>query len=375
VGAEAQVFEGRSLIPHPIGFGLERLIEAMNSFIKTFVINGLSCAVICTMLPGAVLAQSATAGRPPAAVSPQSSATALLGKYMAQSPGSARGAVALEEVFVNGLPRTAQNSSALRSLLASKISTEEKLMVTRLLAKQYARTDPTGMNHLILQDLKALIGSEEMPLARAATLAYSRLGYFPDYQDVLRSAKDRGIIEDDTYFGELAHVFAFAPAIDQERLAQVLRSSKNDYASQVVAMTVNNAPVAKNLTAKSRSELAGYLEGMEPRFSMALGQFDFVEAIRFSAWLRAVANLKASEANKQGAEFIMAKLNEPTIDPRKVMAFLISEFGPELMAQIGQKARFDLMLQRISLYAKQHPQNGDMRDIVEQVRSTLSTLS
>jgi hypothetical protein len=56
------------------------------------------------------------------------------------------------------------------------------------------------------------------------------------------------------------------------------------------------------------------------------------------------------------------------------MAFLISDFGPGLISQIGQRARFDAMLQRITAYSEQFPQNRDMKDIVDQVRMALSKL-
>lgn len=339
--------------------------------------NIFGCTLMCAMVSGGAIAQGTTAAQPGASASAPALAKgqALFGQYMAQSRGSAQGSAALEEVFANGMPRTAQNSKFLRSLLASKLTTEEKVILVRLLAKQYEPGDPTGMNHLILRDLKNLSSLEELPLSRAATLAFSRLGYFPDYQDVLLAAKNRGIIEDDTYFGELAHVLAFAPPEDQEKLAHTLHSSKNEYASQIVSMIVNNAAVASKITPASRAKLTVYLESTEPRFSMALGQFDFVEAVRYSAWLRAVANLKASEFNMQGAQVIMAKLNDGNIDPRKVMAFLVSEFGPGLLSQIGRRSHFDSMLQRITLYSQQHPQNRDMKEIVEQVKIGLSALS
>ena len=349
----------------------------MDPLLKTLATNSLGCAIIFATAIGTAFAQGATARQTTAGTAAQAAEAgqALFDKYMLQSRGSARGGAALEEVFVTGLQKSARNSASLRTLLASKITSDEKLMATRLLAKQYARNDSTGMNHLIVQDLKALSASQDLPLARAATLAFSRLGYLPDYQDVLLSAKDRGVIEEDTYFGELAHIFAFAPEADQERLAKTLRVSRNFYASQIVAMIVNNRPVAQNIAPRSRPELLAYLEDLEPSFSMSAGQFDFVEAIQYSAWLRAVATLKAPGANNPDAEVIMAKLADANIDPRKVMAFLISEFAPELLKSIGQKNRFDAMLMRIEQYARQHPQNTDMKEVVEQVKSALANLS
>jgi hypothetical protein len=298
----------------------------------------------------------------------------LFMKFAQAGGGGPRAPEALEEVFAKGMPKTTQNTSALRSLLVSKTSNEEKVILTRLLAKQYAPDNPTGMNHLILQDLKQLANAADVAVAREATFAFSRLGYFPDYQDVLQAAWKRGTIDDDSYYGEFAHVLAFAPAPDQETLARVLRASKNVYASRIVAMVVNNAAVASKISASTRLELAAYLEVVEPRFAMALGQFDFVDAVRYSAWLRAVASLSAPVSNRQSAEIIMAKLSDANVDPRKVMAFLVSEFGPGLMSQIGQKARFEMMLRQIAAYSRQFPQNRDMKDIVEQARMSLSTL-
>jgi hypothetical protein len=92
----------------------------------------------------------------------------------------------------------------------------------------------------------------------------------------------------------------------------------------------------------------------------------------YSAWLRALASLRTSDFNKQGAELIMARLSDSKTEPRKIMAFLASEYGPPLVQQIGSKDRFASLLQRIDLYSRQNPQNSDMRAIVSQVSAMLS---
>jgi hypothetical protein len=270
--------------------------------------NVLCCILAWAALSGTAAAQ-VTAGPIPGDASALERGQALFTQYIARADASSlQAAQALQEVYANGMPRTAQNCSSLRSLLASKTASEEKIILARLVAKQYAPNDPTGMNHLILQDLKGLTNSEDLTVARAATFAFSRLGYFPDYQDVLLAARNREVIDDDSYYGELAHILAYAPAADQVRLAQVLRSSRNYYASQIVAMIINDAAVGAKISVGSRAELAALLDGVEPRFAMALGQFEFVDAIRYSAWLRAVATSNAPASDRQSAELIMIKL-------------------------------------------------------------------
>ncbi|MGH8807919.1 MAG: hypothetical protein ACREX0_08580 [Noviherbaspirillum sp.] len=82
--------------------------------------------------------------------------------------------------------------------------------------------------------------------------------------------------------------------------------------------------------------------------------------------------MKASDFNKHGGEIIMARLNDEKTDPRKIMAFLGSEHGDPLMSAIG--SRFDVILQRIALYSKQHPQNREMNETVERIKLRLNSL-
>ena len=139
-------------------------------------------------------------------------------------------------------------------------------------------------------------------------------------------------------------------------------------------MTVANPTLASKVSDTTRVALVALLSEMEPNFNTALGQFDLVEAVRYTQWLRAVSNLRASAFNRQGAELILTRLSSQDTDPRKAMAYLASEEGSDLMNQIGQRARFESVVQRISLYSMQHPQNKDMRDIVVQVKIALSGL-
>jgi hypothetical protein len=286
----------------------------------------------------------------------------------------ARSAVALASVAASGLPRNPQNAAAIRRALAANVPVEEKAMLTRLLANQFTPDDATGMNQLIASDLKNLTNSSDDTLARAALFAFTRLGYLAGFEDVLLLAKNRRVIDDDAYLGELSHVLPFASGADQERIARLLGDSNNGYAAQIAAMNVNNGWSLGVLSSGSKMSLTALLEKSEPAFSPALGQFDYVEATRYAEWLRALATLRASNFNRQGAELVMARLGDPTIDPRKIMAFLASEHGSWLITQIGAKDRFTALVQRISLYSRQHPQNADMRALVDQVSAVVSGL-
>jgi hypothetical protein len=295
-----------------------------------------------------------------------------------QYKGSRRKIAASEEQLVQilnlGLPRTEANVIGVRTLLAAPSDSVEKIGLVRLLAAQYERADPSHRNDLIIHDLRILTTSSDKGLARAATFAFTRLGFLPGFEEVLGNALNSSAINDDEYFGEIAHAMAFAPTSDQVRLAKVLRQSKNLYAAEIVAMGVNSGFLSAKWTNDTRAEFGLLLESTEPVFPRALGLYDLLAAVQYSNWLNASALVRSSALNKEGAEFILSKLNEPRTDPRKIMAFLSSEYGPRLFQLIGEKARFLIVLNKISIYSKQHPQNNDMREIVVLVNERLAQI-
>lgn len=291
---------------------------------------------------------------------------------------SGRRTAAAEEKLVQilnlQLPRNEVNATAIRSLLASQSGSEEKIGLIRLLAAQYEKTNSSHKNDLIIQDLRVLATSSDKGLARASTFAFTRLGFLPGFEEVLGNALKSSTINDDEYFGEIAHVMAFAPPSDQTRLAKVLRQSKNLYASEIVAMGINSALLPATWTSEARAEFGLLLESTEPTFPQALGLYDLTAAVQYSNWLNALAMVRSSVLNKEGAEFIMSKLNDPRTEPRKAMAFMSSEYAPRLFQLIGEKSRFLIVLNKISLYSKQHPQNRDMGEIVSLVTAKLAQM-
>lgn len=114
----------------------------------------------------------------------------------------------------------------------------------------------------------------------------------------------------------------------------------------------------------------GYVDGIEEVLSAGLSS----GVIRYSNWLQALATVRSSVMNKEGAEFILGKLNDERTEPRKVMAFFASEYAKKVVTTINQRARFGVALDRITLYSKQHPHNRDMKEIVDNTNRRLAML-
>ncbi len=301
-------------------------------------------------------------------------AQTLFDQYRRNKRGSANSESLLIEVANMRLARSKSNASSIRELLATQVNSQEKIGLIRLLAGQYEKSNPTGINHLILQDFKILSGSGDKGIARAATFAITRLGFVSGFEDVLSNGLASATISIDEYYGEIAHVVAFAPPPDQLRLAKILRQSKNPFAGEIIAMLTNSAVLPSNWSTEARAELSIMLEGVEPNFPSSLGVYDIAAAVRYSNWLQAFATTRSSVLNKDAVEFILSRLNDERTEPRKVMAFLISEYSEKFLMTINQRSRLLIALEKVAFYSKQHPQNRDMREIVETVTSKVAQL-
>jgi hypothetical protein len=301
---------------------------------------------------------------------------ALFAEYNSQYRNNPKdGRKLLDDVAAYGLPKNPDSVKSVRTLLASKITKEEKVALVRILAQQHTYDNKTGLNDTITSDLRGHVNSGDREVATAATLAISRLANVPDKREILLSAKNRGLIDTDGYYGELAHAVAFSEADEQLKIVSEIRNAKNRYATEIVAMTVNSPDMAKKLRPEARAEVASLLAGSEPLFSQAIGQYDIIEGLRYAAWIRALTTMRASEFNKNGSELIMSKLSEERADPRKIIAVLTSDYAPQLVGEIGQRNRFDILLQRAALYSKQHPGNRDVKEAVEHISMMMNTSS
>jgi len=339
----------------------------------TFVVKASLAIFLALAIPTA-MAQLAGARQSSETFANAARAQNVFDQYKLSGRRSAAAEAQLIEILNLRLPRSEANTIAIRNLLASPSTPNEQIGLIRLLATQYERGNPTGKNQLIIQDLRVLSASAESNVARAATFAFTRLGYLPGFEEVLGNAFKTSMLTQDEYFGEIAHVVAFAPSSDQARLARALRQSKNSYAAEIVAMQINSAVLPATWSTEARGEIGLLLEATEPVFPQAAGLYDLMAAVRYANWLNALATVRASVLNKEGAEFILNRLNDPGIDSRKVMAFLDSEYGPKLFQLIGEKARFRVVFEKISLYSNQHPQSGDMKEAVAEVAARLNQM-
>ncbi|MFC0350712.1 hypothetical protein [Undibacterium danionis] len=283
---------------------------------------------------------------------------------------------AIMAIHAKGLPRTARNVETIRNLLASSSKTEEKIALLRLSGSLYTYDNQSNSNHLIAQDLRHHIHSNEKDISVAALLTFSRLDYFSDSAELLKRAYNKKMIDVTGYLGEIAHLLPYAPASDQHKLFTILSAGNKNYANEILASSFTQTSRIKKLDSSLKKILRLHFEKNQPNFSVAIGEYGISDSSRYTTWLQASTMLEIDMTGKTYQELIFKHLNNPNIDPRKIIAFLSATEGKYLIDHLQnakQKEDLKVLNERAQLYSKQLPQNTIMRDLVQQISSNMES--
>jgi hypothetical protein len=296
---------------------------------------------------------------------------ALFSRYFTEKSKSESARIVLERVSVYGIPATKANIETVQKLLSSSVSDHEKKSAVRLLAGMYTSEDKFGLNASILKELTSQVRANNRDIARAATFAFSRLGYFPNSTNLLSHAQRAHLITKDEYFGELAHIVKYAPSNDQVLILSKIAHSKNGYSAEILASFAQDANWLQRFGPQSKSILEIILEKNRPEFPQAVGEYGFVDAFRYENWLHASAVLAANSGKVKYEDFVLEHLNSEKTDPRQILAFLSSEKGKALMSSVGESKRFAPAYARLSQYSHSFPSNAFVGALAKGIEKTL----
>lgn len=285
------------------------------------------------------------------------SAAELLQAYNAGLAGSSKGQEYLIVVLNKGLPVNDANIAFVRNSLAKAGATDDKILLMKVLASMYTPRVHTQANLQIESDVKKLIASGDKQLATAAVFEYSRLAYPADRHAVLRQAHASKVIDDDAYFGELAHGLRFSTAQEQAQMLDEMARFHNGFGAQVLAATFGSREALAQLSPGARARLLRVLSSSEPGFPMALDSFGSLDVIRYAQWLAAVATMESTTSGKSYADVAVEHLSDPKADPRKILAFFGNPEGQRAIAETKDRTRLRVLLTRAQDYARSLPQN------------------
>lgn len=239
--------------------------------------------------------------------------------YLAGQKGTSVGSSSLISV-INDLPKTKKDIAAIRALLVEKTGNDEKITAISLLGSMYDRNDSHGENNNIRKDLKNYVNSPDKKIASAALFALARTGYDSEYVEIIRRAKERGIVSDSDYYGEHAHQFRFSPEPVQNIILGEIEKSRNSYGLEILASDLKNQEITV-YSPDIRKKLLNTLKNNEPSFPKATGEYGGNINYYYGNWLYSFAKLSSADTGASLQKSIFSTLSVKGTDPRKILLF------------------------------------------------------
>lgn len=300
------------------------------------------------------------------------STTDLLHEYQNLHAGSPGGEGFLIDILNKGLPLNDDNLKAVRSILAKARAQDDKILLVKVMASMYTPRVRSQQNLSIENDIKGLINSADLRVAREAVIEYSRLGYPPDRYQVLQRAHAAKVIGDNAYYGELAHGLRLSTPTDQPQMLTELEEAQNQSANEILATTFGNPQLLGQLNRSAQVRLLNLLSDHEPVFPMALDSFGLIDAIRYTFWINAVATIDSTLNGTPYAQLVVARLSPRRTDPRKILAVFSSPEGKRVIKETSDGEKLHALLLRAEAYSNSLPQNDMMKSAAALFSSRLN---
>ncbi|UOD29063.1 hypothetical protein INH39_27125 [Massilia violaceinigra] len=288
------------------------------------------------------------------------------------APGAAPSATARTGDTLR-LDPTAANVKRVRAALHAARSENDKIDQIRLLATLYSRSNASGMNDAIVSELRALAGSPSRRVARSATYPLAQAVGADETIEILLRAKRAGLMESEEVAGELARALRFAPREQQLRLVQLIGAEQSRYGVDVMVAGFGSKLLDPMLP-ETRQAVGDLLRRTRIDFPRNTDSFGYVDAIRYAGWLHASA-LTEQWVSRQPYEItVLAHLDDPELDPRKLIAYLGTPEGKELMVRVGKRGPFAGAVRRARDYAAAYPHSLHVQKIVCEIYGSWNSL-
>lgn len=276
------------------------------------------------------------------------------------------------QIVLRNLPKSKKNIQAIRGILSSKISNPEKIDALRLLGTMHDRLDAFGENHNIARDLKGHIAHSDKSVAAAALYSYTRNVHDEEYLTTIKQAKDLGIIGNNEYFGEHAHVLQTVTPYVQKTILEEISKSRNEYALQILAASLNSERNLK-LSHEIEAQVLNLLIENEPKFPVAIGVFGGFSNFQYENWLLSVARLQQKSGSGDYYNIIITILSKDGTDARKALTLFSSPFGKELAEHTKEASRIATLVGRMCDYANSFPTTASIQIAAKEMESNIGS--
>lgn len=300
----------------------------------------------------------------------------LLKSYLSAKVRGSLARQVLDELYAaSNFSKTQDNFEALRQSLKTSGSSEERVGLARLLSTFYSPNDANGLNKAVRAALLDAKTSNDMSYLSASVLAYVRLDYFDDSESFLAHARERRAIDDDAYYGELAHLLNLAPPGGRASILQNLQQGDNRYAGDILASQLKQGGAVAELPSPEARVLEKMLADREPVMPGEKNQIGLISTFQYSDWLKSVATLRAAGDPAKYDRAILERIGAPESDPRKAIAFLSNSESDSFILSQHRTPAYAQLLARIDTYAREPSSSPTVQELVRTVHHRTAVLS
>ncbi|MCY7317490.1 MAG: hypothetical protein LH617_01960 [Ramlibacter sp.] len=274
-------------------------------------------------------------------------------------PGRPRFSVLEEVRATKALPATSANVAAVLGRLRNVPIMEhsESVQLVRLAGDLHRESKNEKDKAEIRSLLSATATSSANPLlGKAAALTYSRLGYFKDSISVLSTARRKGFIPDDDYYGDLVHLLPFVKnANEQQQLRQLVADGNNAFSRLILVSLMQASNTFDQLTPVAARQVADIVTKNPPLFTNPPDTLSLTEVMSYNDWAITHVRLTA-KFTKEPEAVVMARLvqvDKP--DPRSLVALMRWEPTAGMVREgldAGSLAKMDKALENYAAGSK-----------------------
>lgn len=182
---------------------------------------------------------------------------------------------------------------------------------------------------------------------------YSRSGNFEDTYQVLKTALIDGLISEDEYYGELAHMFHL-PVSQAHRIISEIIGSGNGYGFEVlVASLEENYEVAKSMTANERQDVLNLLNKNKPEMVSDMSLLGVGSVSKYTSW---VGSLRAFSNEENFVKNLNDLIENRISDPREAFGLYDILIKKQYSEKISNSAfkKYNFL---IATYKDSYPEN------------------
>ncbi|KDP84115.1 hypothetical protein CF70_020680 [Cupriavidus sp. SK-3] len=259
-----------------------------------------------------------------------------------------------------------QVKRALVNLLASQYETNEALTLTE--------QSRLGVNPLVAATLAKAARSPDTEISHQAIIQYTRIGFFPDTLPILNAALSNGAISRAEYTRELGFLLPLIQEPEAQRLAlhAITHSGvPGGHTAEDLATVVLLPYALSSLHSDTLSQIQKHLAENQPVFPDALATIDFLDLVRYSDWLSAIAAIEASLSGGSTIDRIATVVMQEGADPRGLLAVVASPAAEAVTRTLAQRGQTAAAQQKLALLSLEVPNDVAMARMIREAQDII----